>query len=155
MEFLQKILWATLILIMIAGCCCLLLIHGSKSATISQSIEASGQPVSADETVQTANWPAPQHQDKVSGPDKQDAAAASRLDEMMRRDFNGLEITTDSSGMQAINLNGRFTHVSAAFRDEHGVMRIQCFSGYPAMRESMAGNRSTATLKETHESVAY
>ena len=154
MEFLQKILRVSLILSIIAGCLCLLLFLGTKSATISQSIEGSGQSASADEIVQSANLPVPQHQDSGSGQGKQDAATA-RLEQMMRRDFSGLEITTDSNGMQTMNLNGRFTHMSAAVRDEHGVMRIQCFSGYPAMQESIAGNRPTATLNKNHESVAF
>jgi len=155
MEFHQKILWATLILVIIAGCCCLLLFIGNKSAMISQSIEGSEQPVFADEIVRAATSPTPQHQEKRSGSARQDAAVANRLEEMMRRDFSGLEITKDSSGMQTMNLNDRFTHVSAAFRDEHGVLRIQCFSGYPAMQESMAGNRSTVAPNESHESVAF
>ncbi len=61
------------------------------------------------------------------------------LSEKMRWDVDGLEVEVHPDGSESINLNGRFTHVSAAIRDENGEMRIQCFSGYTALTDAING----------------
>jgi hypothetical protein len=67
----------------------------------------------------------------------------SALSEKMRWDVDGLEVEVHPDGSESINLNGRFTHVSAAIRDENGEMRIQCFSGYTALTDAINGKTPT------------
>lgn len=65
------------------------------------------------------------------------------LSEKMRWDVDGLEVEEHPDGSESINLNGRFTHVSAAIRNENGEMRIQCFSGYSALTDAINGKTPT------------
>ena len=74
-----------------------------------------------------------------------DAGIQSRntLPEQMRWDDEGLEVEVHPDGMESIHLDGRFTHVSAAIRDENGEIQIQCFSGYTAMTDAINGKTPT------------
>ena len=156
MEFFKRILLATVFLLIISGLCLLLFISADKS----ERIPASGNewvaaPV-VDGTVRTANGQPRDSLAAASVSINQDIPAGIILEEMMRRDTSGLEITTDSTGMQTMSLDGRFTHVSAVIRDEQGNIRIQCFTGYPAMQAAMDGNPSTNGMtNEGNQGVAY
>jgi len=70
-----------------------------------------------------------------------DAGIQSRntLPEQMRWDDEGLEVEVHPDGTESIHLDGRFTHVSAAIRNENGEIQIQCFSGYAAMTDAISG----------------
>jgi hypothetical protein len=77
-----------------------------------------------------------------------DAGIQSRntLPEQMRWDDKDLEVELHPNGMESINLDGRFTHVSAAIRDENGEIQIQCFSGYTAMTDAINGKTPTRAI---------
>lgn len=68
------------------------------------------------------------------------------LPEQMRWDDEGLEVEVHPDGMESIYLDGRFTHVSAAIRDENGEIQIQCFSDYTAMTDAINGKTPTKAI---------
>ena len=68
------------------------------------------------------------------------------LPEQMRWDDDGLEVEVHPDGTESIHLDGRFTHVSAAIRNENGDIQIQCFSGYTAMTEAINGKTPTKAI---------
>ena len=78
------------------------------------------------------------------------------LEQRMRTDSEGLGVVTHPDGHQSIHLNGRFLHMSAGFRDESGVLRIQCFTNYPAMNEAITGvPQPKQTESDAYEVAAY
>jgi hypothetical protein len=61
------------------------------------------------------------------------------LKEKMRQDGEGLTEIKRPDGSRSIDLNGRFTHMSALVRDENGKLRPQCFSNFDAMDKALSG----------------
>jgi hypothetical protein len=49
----------------------------------------------------------------------------------------GLVEVRHPEGHSSINLAGRFTHMSAAYRDASGNLVIQCFSNYQSLGEAV------------------
>lgn len=77
------------------------------------------------------------------------------LSKLMRWDSEGLEVEVHSNGMESMSLDGRFTHVSAAIRDENGELLIQCFSGHTAMTNAINGRDPVrANLEDSRHAVA-
>lgn len=63
------------------------------------------------------------------------------LRERMRHDGDGLEVERRPDGSESLDLQGRFTHFSAAVRSDSGDMEIQCFSGYAPLVDAISGPR--------------
>lgn len=61
------------------------------------------------------------------------------LEERMRMDGEGLVVRTHPNGAESLHLGGRFKHFTTGVRGEDGKLVIQCFSGYAALEDSLAG----------------
>jgi len=61
------------------------------------------------------------------------------LEERMRWDSEGLELTTHPDGHISIDLGGRYTHMSAGVRDSSGRLIVQCFTNYRDLKGALTG----------------
>ncbi len=78
------------------------------------------------------------------------------LREQMRHDGDGLQVERRPDGSESLNLQGRFTHFSAAVRSDSGDMEIQCFSGYAPLVDAISGRRPTIDSNQgSHEAADY
>lgn len=89
-------------------------------------------PAMTEATAQGTKHPDPSSQD-------------DRLAGMMRRDFDGLTVTTHPDGRRSIHLGGRFQHVSSVVTAADGKAHIKCFSSHEELLD-------TAPLIETEPS---
>lgn len=76
------------------------------------------------------------------------------LKEKMRRDGDGLRITRRANGHQSIDLDGRFTHMSALVRDADGKLRRQCFTSFEGLDRALRGNSPVKIEEVRHHEVA-
>lgn len=142
--------------LVIAGCMLLLFHSGSKSTELPSGVTSEHLRAESGAQPETPHKLLVQDPAAVRPPNLQDAITSPGIEEMMRWDFTGIVITISPDGMQSMDLEGRFTHVSAAVPDQHGNLRIQCFSGYPAMQTAMGAAPSVpATAREGASGVVY
>jgi hypothetical protein len=77
------------------------------------------------------------------------------LEQLMRRDSDGLVSAKGAGDHTIVHLQGRYTHMSAGVRDpETGEMLIQCFTGYNELKETVAGTRQPTRKAEGNGEVA-
>jgi hypothetical protein len=76
------------------------------------------------------------------------------LKEKMRRDGEGLRLIRRADGHQSIDLEGRFTHMSAMVRDENGKWRRQCFETFEALDKAMRGKSPVRNEEIRRDEVA-
>ncbi|NDV61995.1 hypothetical protein G0Q06_05990 [Puniceicoccales bacterium CK1056] len=74
--------------------------------------------------------------------------------EKMRRDSEGLKVIRHPEGRRSIDLDGRFTHMSALVRDESGQFCQHCFDNFQAMDKAIRGNSRVKQSKKVQNEVA-
>jgi len=75
------------------------------------------------------------------------------LADRMRTDSQDLVAVSHGAGHVSVDLSGRFTHMSAGFKDASGRLVIQCFTDFDSMSDALGG-KTTSPVDPT-EPVSY
>ena len=78
----------------------------------------------------------------------------STMQESMRRDSEGLKVIRHPGGRRSIDLNGRFTHMTALVRDENGQFCQHCFENFQKMDKAVKGKSPVKQSKKVKNEVA-
>jgi hypothetical protein len=72
----------------------------------------------------------------AAGPTAQQAAAEQAMEQMLRRDAEGLVVVTDEHGMKSADLEGRFMHVLVSVTRPDGTVGVDCLTSHEHLETS-------------------